>query len=87
MGDDITDVIAKISVISTPFSLIMQIGVGPLYDVFGRKIPVASAMFLGAASQAIIAFAVNVFPMYVIGYIMSFPLLFTNTCPYIPDLI
>ncbi len=25
--------------------------------------------------------------MYVIGYILSFPLLVTNTCPYIPDLI
>jgi len=61
--------------------------VGPLYDVYGRKVPVAGAMFCAAVSQVLMAFSVNVFPMYITGYILSFPLLVTNTCPYIPDLI
>lgn len=65
----------------------MQVGIGPLYDVFGRKVPVVCAMFIAAISQITIAFSINVFPMYLIGYLLTLPLLVTNTCPYVPDLI
>ena len=65
----------------------MQMAIGPIYDVVGRKVPVVAAMFIACASQITIAFSVNVFPMYVIGYLLSLPLLVTNTCPYVPDLI
>ena len=68
-------------------AIILDIGVGFIFDIFGRRIPMSVAFLLTAIGLFILPWHTEVYPWFLVSRLLICFSTITVNCPFIPDYI
>lgn len=84
---NVASVSGDMTAICEGFGIILDLAIGFVFDIFGRRVPMSIAFFLTAIGLLLLPFFDQVYPWFLISRLLISCSTITVNCPFIPDYI